>query len=168
MAMKKKRGKRKGAAPPPLKRGRKKELKRFEMDVWTHGDMQPDPVSERATAPNEVAFVVRTSGGTPLNTSDAKKLFRMLQHEIRALGHHLKRKGQPLDPEPKAPKEPKGPTKEPAPEPAAPEPEETQASPSPESEDHAEPEAKAAANPVDPDDSDAETPTHHVEETPKP
>lgn len=106
MAIKKKRGRK--AAPPPTKRGRKKELKRFEMETWTHEDMRPDPVSGRATAPNEVAFVVRTSGGTPLNATDVKKLFGVLQHELRSLGHHLKRKGQPLDPEPKQPKTKKG------------------------------------------------------------
>lgn len=162
MAMKKKRGKRKGAAPPPLKRGRKKELKRFEMETW-HTTEMDQGVGAAKVAANEVAFVVRTSGGTPLNASDVKKLFRALQHEIRSLGHHLKRKGQPLDPKPKEAKEPKEaapeqPTEEtasePAPEPAVsddgPEDEEAQTSADYENADHADTEP-------DPDDSDPET-----------
>lgn len=96
----KKRG-RKKTAPPPPKRGRKKELKRFEMETWYHGDGGVAVTLEA----NEIAFVIRTSGGTPLNTSDVKKLFSGLQHEIRALGHILKRKGQSLDPEPQKPKD---------------------------------------------------------------
>lgn len=80
--------------------GRKKELKRFELEKWVGGSThEPDDVLK----PNEVAFLVRTSGGTPLNTTDVGKLWRILQHELRALGHKLKRKGQPLDPpEPRA------------------------------------------------------------------
>ena len=75
--------------------GRKKELKRFELEKWVGGSThEPDDVLK----PNEVAFLVRTSGGTPLNTTDVGKLWRLLQHELRALGHKLKRKGQPLDP----------------------------------------------------------------------
>lgn len=141
MAMKKKRGKRKGAAPPPLKRGRKKELKRFEMATWTHENL------EIGMDPNEVAFVVRTSGGTPLNASDVKKLFRALQHEIRSLGHHLKRKGQPLDPEPKQPKAKKEEPETPQPSDDAPE-----AEAAPEVGDDSPPED------ADPDDSNPETP----------
>lgn len=157
MAMKKKRGKRKGAAPPPLKRGRKKELKRFEMETRVG--------SPEGVEANEVAFLVRTSGGSPLNASDVKKLFRALQHEIRALGHHLKRKGQPLDPAPKAPKEPEEAAPEPPAEEASPEPtpeptvsddspedEEAQASADYENADHADTEPAS-----DPDDTDAET-----------
>jgi hypothetical protein len=149
MAIKKKRGRK--AAPPPPKRGRKKELKRFEMETW-------GPHTQASTLDvNEVAFVIRTSGGSPLNASDVKKLFRILQHEIRSLGHHLKRKGQPLDPAPKASKK-AAPAEDAPPEPTVSddgpeaESEETRAEPDPRNEDYSESEPT-----VDPDDSDSET-----------
>lgn len=94
MATRKKRKKAVYDGPRP---GRKKDIKRFELEKWSGGDA-PDDVLKA----NEVAFVVRTSGGTPLNQSDVNKISRILQHELRAQGHKLKRKGQPLDPpEPK-------------------------------------------------------------------
>lgn len=92
MATKKKR---KAAPAPKSKAGRKKEIKRFELEKLVGGDE-----SNEALEANEIAFVVRTSGGTPLNTTDTGKLFRLIQHELRKLGHKLKRKGQDLDPEP--------------------------------------------------------------------
>jgi hypothetical protein len=94
MATRKKRKKAVYDGPRP---GRKKDIKRFELEKWSGGDA-PDDVLK----PNEVAFVVRTSGGTPLNASDVNKISRSLQHQLRGMGHKLKRKGQPLDPpEPK-------------------------------------------------------------------
>lgn len=93
--------KKRKAVPEKSKAGRKKEIKRFEMAIWDHkasGDVAP------VCNPNEIAFVVRTSGGTPLNPTDTGKLHRILQHELRRLGHKLKRKGQELDPEPETAK----------------------------------------------------------------
>lgn len=84
---------RKKVAPQRSNAGRKKELKRFELEKWSGGDASDDVL-----ATNQIAFIVTTSGGTPLNTTDVNKLWRILQHELRALGHKLKRKGQPLDP----------------------------------------------------------------------
>jgi len=92
MATKKRRKK----VAPVSKAGRKKEIKRFILEKWSGGDAADDVLKA-----NEIAFVVKTSGGTPLNTTDLNKLWRLLQHELRALGHKLVRKGQPLDPEPK-------------------------------------------------------------------
>lgn len=82
--------KKRKAAPEKSKAGRKKEIKRFELEI-------ADASSEYNLEGCEIAFVVRTSGGTPLNTTDTGKLYRLLQHELRALGHKLKRKGQELD-----------------------------------------------------------------------
>lgn len=124
------------AAPEKSKAGRKKEIKRFEMEIWTE-QAGNGPVAE-----NEIAFVVRTSGGTPLNPTDTGKIHRLLQHELRALGHKLKRKGQELDPvKEEAPPEPP-PADDPAP------PEEAQG-------DEDAPENAPAASPADPDDPDA-------------
>jgi hypothetical protein len=83
--------KKRKAVPEKSKAGRKKEIKRFEMETRTGAGLV-------ASFPNEIAFVVRTSGGTPLNPTDTGKLHRLLQHELRRLGHKLKRKGQELDP----------------------------------------------------------------------
>jgi hypothetical protein len=91
--------KKRKAVPEKSKAGRKKEIKRFEMIQCTTEDTE-----QWTPLPNEVAFIVRTSGGTPLNPTDTGKLHRLLQHELRRLGHKLKRKGQELDPGPEAAK----------------------------------------------------------------
>lgn len=103
MAARKKR--RKAALPPKSKAGRKKEIKRFELELVVSSSYSRDgaEVPTLICGKNEIAFVVRTSGGTPLNTTDTGKLYRLLQHELRALGHKLKRKGQELDPKEEAP-----------------------------------------------------------------
>ena len=146
MAAKKRGRKKKVVVPDVVKPGRKKELKRFEMLTLTRADTTEFDE-------NEVAFVIRTSGGTPLNQTDVGKAFRTLQHLLRSLGHKLKRKGQELDPAPK-PEEPKqeeapptqnseqNPTVEPASEPEA-----TEEAP-------ADPEPVPNPSLSDPDDSD--------------
>lgn len=95
------RKKRRKAATDGPKPGRKKELKRFELNVLS-ADNMGDTTQWKAGS-NEIAFVIATSGGSPLNQSDTNKLSRLIQHTLRSWGHKLKRKGQPLDPpEPKA------------------------------------------------------------------
>lgn len=138
----KKRG-RKKQVEQTAKPGRKKELKRFELDTLGNADTE-------ALDKNEVAFLVRTSGGTPLNQTDVAKLHRLLQHELRRLGHKLKRKGQDLDPAPKPAAEPETP----APAEETPSPEEGAATVEEITSPHEEP--MPAPNPslADPDNSD--------------
>lgn len=102
MAARKKRRKVATDGPKP---GRKKELKRFELEILSG--------SPEGMEVNEIAFVIRTSGGSPLNQSDTNKLSRLIQHALRSWGHKLRRKGQPLDPP--APKEPEPKVEETAP-----------------------------------------------------
>lgn len=86
-----KRRKKKLTGPPPNPRGRKKELKKFELEIV-------DSDSEHGMDLNEVAFLVRTSGGSSLTGRDTKKVADMIRLELRRLGHTPNRKGKPLDP----------------------------------------------------------------------
>ena len=84
----------KRAVPPESRPGRKKDVRRFELEIFS-GE------GNGHTNVNEVAFFLRTSGGTPLNATDTKKVAGWILLQLKLLGHKMRRKGQELDPAPK-------------------------------------------------------------------
>lgn len=141
----KKKTKRRGTPRPGA--GRKKEIKRFILEKWTGEGAQDDVMAQ-----NEIAFVVKTSGGSRLNITDTNRLYRFLQHELRALGHKAVRKGQELDlaPKPKKVKE----TAEVIPAPAFVEPDTESTEVEPSSGPQIKPLNFAVSDPDDPEPSD--------------
>lgn len=135
MAARKKR--RKSRIVEKSNRGRKPDSRRFELEVHDNGSAESFNVGD-----NEVIFLVRTSGGSPLKVTHAHKLEKFILTELKAMGHKLLRKGQELDPV--APPEP------PPPESTAPE---MDTSPT------ADVVVAPPASLADPDDSDAHTTT---------